>query len=182
VHKGAVVWDIGANVGLYTLPVARSAADGVRVVAFEPVPRNLEYLRRHLALNRLESAVRVVAAAAGDVAGTMRFTAGSGPSQGRLDPGGETEVPCIVLDAWRRTEGEPPPSLVKMDVEGGEAAVLRGAAEVFQSARPTLFLSIHGDEPRRECGALLQSWGYAITSLESGVPVERSMEWLAEAE
>lgn len=50
-RPGMTVWDIGANVGLYTLAAARVVRPGGRVAAFEPLPRNLGFLRRHLDLN-----------------------------------------------------------------------------------------------------------------------------------
>jgi SAM-dependent methyltransferase len=50
---GAVVYDLGANVGYYTLLAAMLAGAEGKVFAFEPLPRNLEYLRRHLVLNRI---------------------------------------------------------------------------------------------------------------------------------
>src|SRR5687768_7123297 len=52
-RAGMTVYDLGANVGLYTLAAARAVGAEGRVYAFEPLPRNVSYLKRHLALNKL---------------------------------------------------------------------------------------------------------------------------------
>ncbi|HWZ58637.1 MAG TPA: FkbM family methyltransferase, partial [Gemmatimonadaceae bacterium] len=83
VRPGDVVYDLGANVGFYTLLAARLAGPTGRVVAFEPVPRNLGYLRRHIALNQCEN-VTVVAAAVSDRSGTARFRDGPAHTVGTL--------------------------------------------------------------------------------------------------
>ena len=64
-RRGKAVWDVGANVGLYTLPSARAVGPTGRVYAFEPMPRNLGLLRRHLAMNRLSN-VEIYDVAVGD--------------------------------------------------------------------------------------------------------------------
>lgn len=177
-RPGATVWDIGANVGLFTLPAALGVGTAGRVIAFEPFPRNLEHLERHLALNALRH-VTVVAAAVGAEAGTVAMSEGDSPSEFHADPSGTWRVPAVTLDGWRRDTGEPLPDVVKIDVEGAEADVLRGGRESFARARPTIFLALHGEAARATCGELLRGWGYRISSLDAE-PIERGVEWLAE--
>lgn len=178
-QSGMTVWDIGANVGLYTLPSARAVGPAGRVVAFEPMPRNLGFLRRHLTLNGLEGVV-VCAVAVSDTTGPLKMAEGDSPSEFHADAGGSFEVEAVTLDDWLAERGAPPPDVVKIDVEGSDDAVLRGGARSFAKYRPSIYLALHGERQRRACGELLASWGYRVTSLEPGLGPDLSSEWLAE--
>ena len=72
------------------------------------------------------------------------------------------------------------PDLVKIDVEGVEDAVLRGGEKIFSERRPPIYLALHGERQRQECGALLKRWNYRLLSLDPGVSLDVSSEWLAE--
>jgi FkbM family methyltransferase len=172
------VWDVGANVGLYTLPAARRVRPKGWVYAFEPMPCNLRFLRRHLALNRVVN-VTVCEAAAWDMSGTVRMVGGDSPSEWRVHPQGEWEVRAIALDDWRVQSGSPPPDVIKIDVEGSEDAVLRGATETLVRYRPVIYLALHGERQGRECRRRLEQWGYRVASLE-GLSLDASSEWRAE--
>ncbi len=177
--SGMTVWDIGANVGLYTLPSARAVGPTGQVVAFEPMPRNLGYLRRHLSLNRLEGVV-VCEVAVSDATAPLRMAEGDSPSEFHAEAGGSVEVKAVTLDDWRAESGSPPPDVVKIDVEGSDDAVLRGGAQSFANYRPSIYLALHGERQRRACRELLASWGYHVTSLQPGLGPDVSSEWLAE--
>lgn len=178
-RPGTTVWDIGANVGLYTLPSARAVGPEGSVVAFEPMPRNLHFLRRHLALNGL-GRVAVCDAGVSDAAGTLRMAEGDSPSEFHVDPGGSWEVRAVTLDEWLCESGLPPPDVVKIDVEGSDDAVLRGGVRSLAKYRPLIYLALHGEPQRRACAQLLAAWGYEVTSLEPGLGPDASSEWLAE--
>ena len=178
-QSGMTVWDIGANVGLYTLPSARAVGPSGQVVAFEPMPRNLGFLRRHLTLNGLEGVV-VCDVAVSDATGTLKMAEGDSPSEFHADAGGSVEVRAVTLDDWLSESGAPPPDVVKIDVEGSDDAVLRGGARSFAKYRPSIYLALHGERQRRACRDLLASWGYVVTSLEPGLVPDLSSEWLAE--
>jgi FkbM family methyltransferase len=177
--SGMTVWDIGANVGLYTLPSARAVGPTGQVVAFEPMPRNLGFLRRHLTLNALNDVV-VCEVAVSDATGALRMAEGDSPSEFHVEAGGSYEVKAVTLDDWLAESGAPPPDLVKIDVEGSDDAVLRGGARTFAKYRPSIYLALHGEGQRRACGTLLASWGYEVTSLQPGLSPDLSSEWLAE--
>jgi FkbM family methyltransferase len=178
-RRGMTVWDVGANVGLYTLPSARAVGPTGRVYAFEPMRRNLELLRRHLAMNRISN-VEIYEVAVADAAGILRMAEGDSPSEFHADPAGHWQVPAVTLDDWLAAAASPSPDLVKIDVEGSDDAVLRGGALTFAAYRPPIYLALHGERQRRECAALLGDWGYRVTSLERGMGPEESSEWLAE--
>ena len=166
VRPGATVLDVGAHVGYYTLLSAVLAGPSGRVVAFEPDPANASFLRRHVALNRLGQ-VTVEEAAVSDRAGTARFGRGSGSGTGHLAGEGGVEVRTVTVDGVCGEQGLTP-SAIKIDVEGAEAAVLRGARETLARARPVVFLSTHGPEAHAASLALLRELGYALSPILGG--------------
>lgn len=179
-ERGMTVWDVGANVGLYSLPSARAVGPDGAVYAFEPVARNVTYLRRHAALNALEN-IHVVQAAVGDRTRTVRMAPGASPSEARVAGDGKWEVAAVALDEWRRESGSPLPDLMKIDVEGAEDAVLAGSMETLRAAPSvTVFLSLHGETQRAACRSALESLHFQISSLLPDLSVERASEWLAE--
>jgi FkbM family methyltransferase len=177
VPPGGVVFDLGANVGYYTLISAVRAGPRGRVFAFEPLPRNLEFLRRHLALNRIENAA-VVEAAVSDRSGTVRFEEDASTSKGRIGEAGGLEVRSVALDDWVVREGHPAPDLLKIDIEGAEFLALHGARGILARSHPPIFLSTHSGKVHRDCLQFLESLGYRIEPLD-GRPLERSRDILA---
>jgi len=160
VRPGMVVYDLGANVGFYTLLAARLVgADGL-VVAFEPLPRNLGYLRRHVALNACGN-VMVIEAAVSDRVGEAKLRADDNASA-HLGADGDLLVRTLTLDDVVFGQGLRPPTIVKVDVEGAELDVLRGAARTLETWRPTLLLSTHSTVLRRECHRVLAEAGYRL--------------------
>jgi len=157
-RPGDVFYDVGANVGLYSLLAARRVATGT-VYAFEPLPRNIEYLRKHLELNRVSNA-ELLELAICDVVGIASFQEAENSSMGHLGDGGTTRVRTATLDSFLLHETILPPRLIKIDIEGTELLALRGACEVFRRFRPVLFLATHSRELHTECVQLLVSWGY----------------------
>jgi FkbM family methyltransferase len=170
---GREVWDVGANVGVTSLLFARHGAR--RVVAFEPMERNRALLAEHLAHNpRLAACIDVVAAAAGDADGetTMRAADAGAESQvvaadvqQWLERGETFSVPMVRLDSVARQRGQRP-ALLKVDVEGAEAKVLRGAVEILETDRPLMVVEVHNREVGRECGELLARVGYTLDLLQ----------------
>lgn len=178
---GEQVLDIGAAVGYYTLLAARLVGPTGRVVAFEPDPINLQFLRAHVQQNAL-SQVRVLPLALADQTSTARFGSGTGTGTGRLCPQGETEVSVRRLDDVAAEMGLHPQHL-KIDVEGAEMAVLRGGEQLIREWRPTIFLSTHeGIVPgiHRACCELLAEWGYQLTPIIAG-NIEGASEILCQA-
>ena len=163
ISPGAVVYDVGANVGVYSLLASSRVGASGRVYAFEPMERNLRYLHRHLELNRTQHCV-VVAAAVSDTDGTRKFSAASWDySMGRLAEEGETVVASVTLDSCVYGEKKlPPPDLIKIDVEGAEAEVLTGASRLLAEFHPRIFLEVHGTELHAHCRAFLQVRGYIV--------------------
>lgn len=167
-RPGQVFYDIGANAGFYTLLASRLVGSEGHVVAVEPLPRNLHYLRRHLTLNKTDN-VTVVDAAAASVPGYARFDAKPTPSMGRLSPQGGLVVRTFRLEALL-DDGLPPPDVIKMDIEGGEVDALKGAEGLLgigRATRPTIFLATHGPSVHQEACELLDDFGYVIEPLDA---------------
>jgi FkbM family methyltransferase len=165
IQPGSVFWDVGANVGFYSLLASGLVASG-KVFAFEPVPRNLSYLRKHLALNRVRN-VEVLAIAVSNKNGTSRFDTEETGFMGHLSGEGGITVPTATLDSLIDDGAVLPPDCVKMDIEGAELLALRGASRTFQRFRPVLFLATHGREVETGCRRLLELWGYDCRNIGS---------------
>src|SRR5262245_16362785 len=99
VRSGDTVFDIGAHVGIYTLLFSVRVGQTGRVIAFEPSPRNLIYLRRHLDLNRVCN-TSVVDVAVCESTGNARFDPGPNSSQGCLAPGGSLPISTTTVDDY----------------------------------------------------------------------------------
>lgn len=168
-QPGMRVFDIGANVGVYSVLAGRLGAD---VVAVEPLPQNLEYLRRHVALNAINHRVRVVGAAVGAYDGAVRFNPARSRSEGFVHPEGALTIEQVTLDSLSAAYGAP--DVVKIDVEGAEEGVLAGASETIQLHRPTLLVALHlGFERSRALWQRLEDCGYCVRS-DAGTSRERA--------
>jgi FkbM family methyltransferase len=137
------------------------------VVAFEPLPRNLGYLRRHLQANDIRN-VRLLPAAVSDRPGTAHFSEGRGPAMGSLAESGDLEVQTVALDPLVASGELPAPTFLKIDVEGAEAAVLAGAAGLLRDHHPTILLSTHGYRHHQTCWARLEEYGYTVSLQRDG--------------
>jgi FkbM family methyltransferase len=128
---GAMIFDVGANIGVMALVMALTRPD-CQVVAFEPLPTSCDCLRINLEANAVEN-VRVINAAVSDAPGELRL-ADNGPWS-PVHEGAPIRAAAIRLNDL----AAPPPSLIKIDVEGWEPHVLAGASRVLET-RPLVFL------------------------------------------
>jgi len=179
VRPGMVCYDVGANVGFYTLLFSELTGIRGTVAAFEPLPRNCRLLRRHLSLNGCANVV-VHELALGDLDGMARFDDAAGHTQGHLSAAGVLEVRCARIDTLVAAGAIAPPDLMKMDVEGAEAAVLKGAAEVLSRYKPAIFLATHGRQVHVECCRFLSGLGYDLAPI-GGAALETCDEIVARA-
>jgi FkbM family methyltransferase len=166
-RTGTTALDVGANVGLFTVPLARAVGPAGRVVAIEPDSENVARLEANLRLNRLEN-VLVERVAAGDGDGEIALHVANDPAfhstvavhAGR-GVGRALRVPVTRLDTiWMRL-GRPAVSTIKVDVEGAELAVLRGAEALLRETRPALLLEANTTEHRRALTEWLAQRSYA---------------------
>lgn len=171
VKPGAVVWDIGANVGLFTLAAAHKAGASGRVVAVEADIWLAKLLQRSVALQPPTSAaIQVLPAAVSDASGIASFTiAERGRASNHLAglPGSSqaggirdtVQVVTITLD-WL-LNFTPPPAVVKIDVEGAELSVLQGGLRILSEVRPIILCEVAEENPDK-VAELLFANGYTL--------------------
>jgi FkbM family methyltransferase len=167
VRSGDTVWDVGANVGVFAVAAAAAAGPTGGVVAFEADVDMAALLVRSVAERRGRGAeVVVIPAAVSDHSGSVRFAisgyrtaASSIEGFGRFqDPGRVRVCPCWKIDdlmSWHGT-----PTVVKIDVEGAENLVLRGATGAVRSGRPVILCECSGGETGEESARLFRDWDY----------------------
>jgi FkbM family methyltransferase len=165
-RPGDVVVDVGANVGIYAMFMAKRVGSGGRVVACEPDATNLARLRANLDRNGLAQ-VRVLDTGIGDYVGVASFQKGRDTvGQVLRDSGGSgaVQIPMTTLDA--ALAGLADPTFVKVDVEGFEAEVAAGAAELAKRGAPLVWqveLWGIGNPPERQrLATLLEERSYAF--------------------
>lgn len=148
-RPGDLFVDVGANVGSYTL---LAAATGARVVSFEPVPATFESLLDNINLNRLGAQVDARNQAVGSQTGSIVMIADRDTTNKALDKrenyaGKTVEVPQVRLDVALRELVAP--KLIKVDVEGFETEVMKGAASVLSDTRlEAMIIELNGSGAR----------------------------------
>jgi FkbM family methyltransferase len=167
VQAGDTVWDVGANVGLFSFAAAVAAGPSGSVLAVEPDAVMAGLLRRSAALNKGHAPVEVLPSAISDELSVARFNvARRNRSTSYLDGFGtseaggvrSTELALTVTLDWLARRF-PAPDVLKIDVEGAELAVLAGGPSVLRG-RPSVICEVSQDEAA--VGELLRAHGYAV--------------------
>jgi FkbM family methyltransferase len=171
-RPGMVFYDLGANIGLFSLLAARLVGPTGKVFSFEPDPDTAARLRRNIARNEYENTT-VIQAGVWSTSGKQIFLAAdaSSPDHGVGKFGAEdagangTALECVALDDF--AGNRPPPDAIKCDVEGAEVEVLRGAANTLRRQRPWIVCELHSDENARAVQDILNQCGYRLESLDA---------------
>jgi len=152
--------DVGAHIGFFTMHMAAASGHEGRIYAFEPLDTNADLLERSIGENRFDDRVLFQRAAAGACSGTATLTfpvetlnsggayllrRGTAPLAGNL----KKEVAVVALDAL---ELRRPIRLIKMDVEGAEPQVVRGASRLLTEDRPVILSELHPTQLERASG------------------------------
>jgi FkbM family methyltransferase len=172
VVPGSVVYDAGAHAGFLSLLAQRLAGPKGFVVAAEADPILAVRLAKNLSLNGGAPA-HVVASALGDRTGEVALAVGRTTYETRLTPSmldATVFSPATTIDTLVAT-GQPPPSFVKIDVEGNELATLRGASRTIESEQPTLVCELHRWGSPAEVVGLLLEMGYGLMRLPGDAQV-----------
>jgi FkbM family methyltransferase len=172
-RPGMVFYDLGANIGLFTLLAARLVGDSGKVFSFEPDPENAARLRRNIQRNRFAN-VTVVEKGIWSASTKLNFlkSGADSPDHGigkfstTENGAGGTLTECVSLDDFTRDAGATPPDALKCDVEGAEVEALCGGAKLFQSRHPWIVCEMHSDANRRAAIELLENFGYAVRALD----------------
>ncbi len=165
VKEDDVAYDVGAHVGYFSVLMGDIVGSGGKVIAFEPRGLNLGYLQRHVSVNRCDN-IEIVSKAVGEYSGHAKLETRTGSGTGYVSDTGDEEIEITSIDELVESGALPPPTFLKIDVEGGEMAVLRGARKVIESQRPRMILATHGEEIDAECRALLREWNYDMQDID----------------
>lgn len=170
VRPGDTVWDIGANVGLFTFAAAARAGPAGHVAAFEPDAWLVQLLRRSCQLQtKAVASVAVVPAAIGKEVSIRSFSISSRSrasnslaGYGHSQMGGVAEHQSVaVLDISTVLKSLPPPNVVKCDVEGAECEVFASAAPLWDRIRPVIICEI-GSATAPEMKAIFEGANYRM--------------------
>jgi FkbM family methyltransferase len=175
-RRGSVAIDVGANLGEWTVPLARSVDGAGRVIAIEPAPVSATALEATLAANALHQA-EIVRCAIGDHDGSTEFSvpvvtsARTDTGAARIGPAGVGHeafcVPLRSLDSLAAERHVDRLDLIKIDVEGDERRVLDGAAAILERWRPVLVIET-GHEAEGDRSAIhdrLRALGYRMLGI-----------------
>lgn len=176
VEEGDVVFDVGANVGAYSLIAASDMKKAVTVYAFEPSPVNYAVLVENIRLNKLGESIFAIPLAVSDVNGIMRFNHSDitpGAAEHALgeavdykgeefEPAFSHAVVSASLDYFVSKYSAPVPTHLKIDVDGVELDILKGAVLCLENERLRRILVEvrEGDEKEKRIIELLRSYGF----------------------
>ena len=163
-----VFYDLGAHHGYLALLGSKLVADSGQVFCFEPLPRNMERLRRIVDLNKLQN-VTCVPMAASDHCGTAKLYVGNHKNDYRpsLFPWKGEEhlaVETTTLDTFIGSHRAP--NFIKLDVEGAEFQVLQGAVGLLAGSNPpVIVIEAHSEDVHHAVSDLLSAHHYVVRSL-----------------
>jgi FkbM family methyltransferase len=185
---GDTAIDVGAHIGFFTMHMAAAVRSTGRVYAFEPIDANADLLERSIIENDFTDRVFFRRVAVGATSGTAVVTfatetlnsggayllrPGTPPLAGNV----ARKVPLVALDDLDLRR---PVRVVKLDVEGAEPQVIRGAIRLLQADRPVILSELHPTQLKRASGvtgdeflALLRALGYRAQTVD-GAPIEHA--------
>jgi len=183
---GEVFWDVGANIGYFSLLAAAAVGERGEVAAFEPGAAALARLQENVSLNadqidQKDQNIRIFNLAAADADGEAVLYGREGIADssaslytGAAGAAGGEICATVALDRFLKKEGLRPPDFIKLDVEGAELAALQGAAAILADFRPLLLVEM--EEKNLEAAgaskaaiqAFLRDYGYRAAHLRKG--------------
>ncbi|MBV8072848.1 MAG: FkbM family methyltransferase [Acidobacteriaceae bacterium] len=172
-RAGDVFFDIGANVGFFSVLAARFVGPSGEIHAFEPLPANARQIANNVALNEF-SQIEVHEIALSERDGTFAFRVSAVPTFGALSDSpmavdqeiASVDVTVRALDSWMGENKARSPRLIKLDIEGSEVGFLKGAQETIEKCRPVLLIELHGtNEP---VAAFFESRSYTVDIVGGG--------------
>jgi len=186
VKEGWVAYDVGANIGYFSLLLANSVGSSGKVFAFEAMPENIGRLNSNLKLNMSGSRVNVFPGAVLNKSKVVQFLIGPSGAMGKVEGSigrvdlheKSIEVTGISLDDFVYRDGNPPPDVIKMDIEGGEVLAIEGMTNLLEEMPPLIFIEIHGKDAAKKVWEKLTAFDYAISEMKPDLPIVTSWEEL----
>jgi len=192
IKPGDVIYDVGANLGFYTIRFGRLTGPTGRVYAVEANPLCAYFLRANLGLNNVRNA-EILPVALLDSARSCAFTvnyhhSGIGLTSAAptysLKAGHEITVHTTSLDDLLEAHGLLKPNVVKVDIEGAEAWALRGMRRTLSESKPRMLLEFHGKVAATQALDVLKEYPYRFKetgSLKEFENAETLSEWFPDA-
>ena len=164
-------YDLGANIGFFSLLAARLVGANGRVFGFEPDPEIAGRLRRNIERNGFAN-VTAVEAGIWSSSGEANFLSADSSSPDRgvgkfaLDgnPAAGTPTRCVSLDEFVQTA--PAPDVIKCDIEGAEVEAFRGAGKLLRERRPWVLCEMHSEANGQFLRAYFAELGYRAETVD----------------
>lgn len=178
IQPGWICYDIGGYKGYYAGVMALKGASEVFV--FEPMPANTVKIKKLIELNPALP-IQLIPFAISDSTGKAVFKLMPEETMGKLESSlfqhndkavSQLTVNSITLDELIKN-GTPAPDFIKIDVEGSEEFVLKGAIELLQQKKPFLMIEVHSPEIGKRCLAILMQYYSSVTVLETGLAPDK---------
>lgn len=179
IEPGQTIYDVGANIGFFTILCARLVGPQGKVYAFEPIPENVVTLRHNIALNKLTNVIVVEQALSASTGTAEMFVSpwsafhslnvdGASKRENHGPDGGQITVATVTLDEFVQGDGISAPDLIKLDVEGAELLVAEGMRETLRTVQPLLLVEIH--DTNLEYGEFVDSIDYRVRVIDGDAP------------
>ena len=172
---GDVFYDVGANVGFFTILGARLVGAEGRVIAFEPVPACARAVGHNIALNDFAHA-EIREEAVGAAGGRAQLLVVGEASWSHLastgrhaDVRAEIDVAVVAIDELVASGAIPPPDVLKIDTEGAELQAIAGMRATIEHHRPAIVCELH--DTNAEFAALMDELDYTTTNLDGPAPI-----------
>lgn len=175
ISNNSIVYDIGANFGYFSMVFAQNTKQNV--FAFEPIPDNIKILKNHLHINKVKN-VSILPFAIADTDKEVEFS-NEFNNQGNTyvedsplyqNISSKIRINCRSVDSLVNEKILPPPTFIKIDVEGAEFDALLGAVETIKKYKPTILLAtheLHLSGIKDKCLSFLKSLDYSISEMSN---------------
>lgn len=181
IPPGTTAVDVGANIGIHSLVLSRCVGEHGRVYSYEPSRRLCERFRENMTLNHVRN-VTLREVGVGPCDCTLRFQPREGEFNigiGKFDSSGPIEIETIKLDSDLHETGKI--SLIKIDVEGMELDVIRGAKAILAQHRPTLVIEYNPswtlDELRNQMPYPVKVSSIPVTMLDRSRQLNKTVKY-----
>lgn len=177
----SVVYDVGAHIGVVSIFASELVTATGAIYAFEADPENAKRIEEHVQHNHLGQ-TRVFSCAVWSSDGQLSFeraSAGSSRNQGSVAAAsGRTKQDVIIIESISLdsfAQRHLPPTLIKIDVEGAEAEVLRGAEQTLSRSHPVVICEVHHKQAEEEVCRWLSQEGYSLEWLTGSAEFPRHL-------